>query len=296
MHRNGMDFVPYKTYISFIFLVIVMLYKHGIWRQCAITLKIVMAIGSVVSVHWKSLGSDIPWSFFFTIATLVHFICAEHRTVRGVTPDAWCKLAIRVDYATQYLVALWILVRPFTEHAWLLWCCIIATSSHPWTFAAHKHHTLYIVPTSLTVYTVVMFPDVQHIALLLATAYSGLRYARALKRSQLSTTSHACATIRHLAGLDAVIHIVEALLLWYLRCAHRFPHAFRWSPVLTGCVATVGACVWAHVNTRDTVVSRNSIIQSLPEYHFIATSLAAAKKCHVCVEHLTSLDMESSFR
>lgn len=276
-----------------------MLYKHGIWRQCALTLKIVMAIGSVVSMHWESLGSDIPWSFFFTIVALVHFICAEHRTVRGVTPDVWCKLAIRADYATQYLVALWILVRPFTEHAWLLWCCIIVASSNPWTFTAHNHHTLYIVPTSLVVYTVCLIGDIeltQLAALLFATAYSGLRYARAIKRSQLPTTSHACAAIRHLAGLDAAIHIVEALFLWYLRCAHRFPHAFRWSPVLTGCVTLTGACLWAHVNTRDTVVSRNSIIQSLPEYHFIATSLAAAKKCHVCVEHLTSLDMESSFR
>ena len=270
--------------------------KHGIWRQCAIALKIVMAVGSVVSIHWESLGSDIPWSFFFIFMTAVHFFTAEHRTVRGVTPDVWCKLTIRLDYTIQCLVALWILARPFTEHAWLLWFLGVAASSHPWAFAAHKHHVRHILPASLVIYTVVMFPDVEIYTVLWAAIYCALRHVRAIKRVQLPSTSHACATIRQLAGLDATMHVVEALLLWYLRCAHRFPYAFRWSPVLTGCVAVAGACLWAHVNTRDTVVSRNSIIQSLPEHHFIATSLAAAKKCDICIQHLTSLDMESSFR
>ena len=259
--------------------------KQGIWCQCILCFKITLAVSSFFSWHWVSLYSDLMWTLFFSGTCLIQFCAEEHRTVRGITPVFWCKYAARIEYATRWLVASWTLLRSFAG-GWL-WLLVLVAAGTPWPL-----YQDWLLPVSTVV--LLLVDEGQVVPLLLNVLLAGVLHLRKQEYPKLIGTSHACPTIRRVAAYNCARHLLESVALWYLRCKHRFPYAFRWKPPLIGVLACVGAGVWCHYNTKKTVVSRNSIIQKITT-HGIAISLESASNCPVCIRCLTSLDMESSF-
>lgn len=268
-----------------------MLQKHSTWSQCILFFKIIMTISCIVSIHWESMFSDIVWSFFFACASIIQFFKEEHRTIANITPEKWCKYYIRLNYATRWIISTWIIFK--TSVGDWLWFIIICVACNPWSIQWHSHHGHFIVPGALALYIAwgnfsynLVFTNAIFIIVLFL-------YSKEYKR--LINTSHASKTIKRVAAYNAMVYFIESIILWQIRCAHRFPYAFRWNPVIVGILVTISAFIWCHLFTKNTSVSRNSIIKCLPSSHTIAFSLDSASKCSVCVECLTSLDMESSF-
>ena len=267
-----------------------MLYKHGIWSQCVICLKITMAISCFVSTHWESLYSDVIWTLFLLGTCIIQFFTEEHRTIRNITPEQWCKYAIRLNYGIHWIISSWILLKSsMGEWTWLI---IIALACNPWTL--HFHHKRFILPITLIIY--IAWGDFLYSIVGINIIFILVTFLQAQEYNRLPSTSHASNVIKRVAAYNAILHILEAVILWQLRCMHRFPYVFRWNPLIVGVFICVLACGWCHLFIKNTSVSRNSIIQSLPSSHFIAISLDSASKCSVCINCLTSLDMESSFR
>ena len=268
-----------------------MLDKHGIWSQCAIVLKIIMAISCFVSIHWDSVFSDIAWSLFFSITSIIQFYAEEHRTFQNISPEKWCQYAIRIDYSIQCIISTWIIFNTFMGE-WL-WAVIIILSINPWTLQLYKHHKQYIVPTGIILYIVLY--DYSYNIVFTTLLYTIATFLYSNEYKHLINTSHACFNIKRVAAYKTISYTIEAVILWQIRCFYRFPYAFRWSPLIVGIILAFLAAIWCNMFIKNTAVSRNSIIKKLPPSHFIAFSLNSASKCSICVECLTSLDMESSF-
>lgn len=268
-----------------------MLDKHGIWPQCAIVFKITMAISCFVSIHWESLFSDIAWSIFFIIASIIQFYTEEHRTFQNITPEKWCKYTIRLDYSIKWIISTWIIFNTYVGE-WL-WVFIIILACNPWTLELHKHHCQYILPGATILY--ITWNDYSYAIVFTNCIFIIVTFLYSTEYKRILGTSHACKTIKHVAAYKTLAYVVESVILWQVRCLHRFPYVFRWNPLTVGIIASIGAVAWCHLFTKKTSVSRNSIIQRLPSSHTMAFSLTSASKCSICTSCLTSLDMESSF-
>jgi hypothetical protein len=101
------------------------------------------------------------------------------------------------------------------------------------------------------------------------------------------------APLKQATAAKAVGIVSKTLLLWYLRCHYRFPHVYRWFPVLCSACAVLCAVCWCHCFIAPTIVSHRSVVKAVG--HGLTPSLNAAKGCPVCSSCLTHLDIEDVF-
>ena len=268
-----------------------MLEKHGTWSQCVIVFKIILTISCFVSIHWESLFSDIVWSLFFGCISIIQFFKEEHGIMANITPELWCKWNIRSNYAIHLIISSWMLFK--TSIGDWLWIFVIVFACNPWTIQWHSHHKRFILPCAVILN--IVWGNFSYYLVITNALFILVSFLYSKEYKRLPNSSHACNTIKRVAAYNAMSYFIESVILWQIRCTHRFPYAFRWSPVFIGILVTISAFVWCHLFIKNTSVSRNSIIQRLPSSHDIAFSLQSASKCSICVECLTSLDMESSF-
>lgn len=262
--------------------------KHGVWCQCALVIPSIMALASTMSWQAITLPTDLYWSTILCTTTILQFVAAEHGPF-GATTDTWQRLNAHRAFIIQCVITTW------SMNNW-------AVRTHTLTFAFFcalsffaKNYQRYILVPVFVYRLVAVFADR---AVLGGSWILVLLYWLAERSSEYFfqksiQTSTADTPIKKAYGATVATIVLESAILWSLRCRHRFPHTFRWTPVWASVLCCVIVVAWCSFNIQDTKVSRNAIITQ--RGHNMAASLRAAKACPICQKCLTALDMESSF-
>lgn len=256
--------------------------KHGIWCQCILVGHSILAVACLMSMQNMTLALDVYWSVVFSVVALLQWIAVEHGSTFDIEPVVWQTVSAHVDRFIPILLSAWS-IQTWTATTMpvvaILSAAMTCVPIHPMTSFALS----FLVKTAFE-------PDV---LIVLWIVNGALRWYKQQSRLKMLHTSLAGAPIRHFYGSKALIHFVDALLMWVIRCEHRFPHTIRWSQPCCAVVAIGCAIAYCHSHVAQTRVTRNVIIQSVG--HTIAASLNAAEACPTCSKYLSALDMESSF-
>ena len=257
-----------------------MYYKHAVWRQCASVIPIVMAMASTLSIQSITFSNDVYWATVIWVSSVIQFVAAEHGPLY-FTIDTWQRLLVHRDFVIRCVITTWSLAQlDVSQHLMLIpfFCCA--------GLVLKQQTNVILLPVIL--WDLAVFNVRPWIPL-----YFALAQLRERCLEKMVGTSLACPPIRQAYGFSAATIVVESTVLWSLRCQHRFPYTFRWTPYIASILGCLAACAWCIFSIQNTRVSRNAIIQK--RGHGMAASLDAAEGCPVCCKCLTSLDMESSF-
>lgn len=253
--------------------------KHAVWCQCVIVGMFVLSAATLLSIQNITLYTDIYWSCILWTTSVIHFVVAEHAPVAGISVDKWMQFG-RIQKAVTYVImftwstAAW-------QASWIQWAHV-PVGIIVGIFL--KQHWSILVFT--LVYRTMFTWDVTLVGIALLLAAN-------LQKPTVSGKSMASSQHKQTIAIKAVCLLLEAVVLWLLRCEHRFPHVIRWRPLVVAAVSIATAALWCEYNVMDTIQSNSVIIVS--RGHGIAASLRAAQACPVCMKHITSLDMESSY-
>jgi len=258
-----------------------MLNHQAIWCQCASVLHIVFALTCLASFQSSFIGMNILWCFLFGCSGLVHFICGEHGPAFGISVEKWLKAEIFMEHLNVATIFVWnIPIDSFITR--VIASVVIAIlqkkikNVYSWSFI------------SLCAFiNVPMFYKCVPIAFCVSKLLSDYYFRKINQKSMRSNELK-------LAYMCYAIYIMsEALMLWHLRCFHRFPGTIRWKSIIMGLFSIMMSSLYGYNYCLSTKLSSNAII--IHGGHRMAASLTAAKKCPVCKRHLQTLDMESSF-
>ena len=252
-----------------------MYHKHAVWCQCAAVFTAVLAASSLLSIQHLTLYVDVYWSFVFGTFALLRFIIAEHAPVFGISQVTWLNMHPRT--AVNLVLLVW---------SCSVWQTRLAFLQLPFLAAALRFtHDDVVLLAACAVRTFTAWDGSLVIMVLMVM----------LRRNEPNVVQKSLASReqKYRFFIQATEIVLQSAVLWLLRCEHRFPHAVRWTPVAVGLMCIGVACGWCHLNVARTSVSRNAII--MRGGHGMAASLKAAQACPVCCQHISSLDMESSF-
>ena len=249
--------------------------KHAVWCQCAVVFTCVLAMASVLSVQYLTVGVDVYWSSVLVTTAALHFILAEHAPVGGISTQRWMRL--QPNTLAHAVLLVWSLCRWHTAVAWLHLPGLVAA-------LAVKQANIVLAVACLARLVFAWDACLGVMLLLLAV---GQYKPNVINKSMASREQRQ----RFLAKATQIV--LQSVALWCVRCEHRFPHVVRWTPLFMGLVGLAGAMLFCHVYVAPTKVSHNAII--VAHGHGMAASLTAAEQCPICRQHLTALDMESSF-
>jgi hypothetical protein len=251
--------------------------KQAVWCQLASLTTATLALSAFFSIQPLTWQQDIYWSAVLGWTTLVHFAVGEHRRVAGLSLDSLVTGANCWSNIVDVVIV---------HGVFLHWV---------------PHHCLWIVGAGLVLGSLPQRPYWVALTLCRSPDQLGLLVvlrvlARRWRRQELAATVGQTLASSHLqkaTALQAGGICIEALLLWQLRCHHRFPHRYRWTPVLCSAVVTSCATLWCQLYVAPTLVSHRSLIKSTG--HGLTPSLNAIKSCPTCAACLTCLDIEDVF-
>lgn len=253
--------------------------KHAVWCQCVIVGIFVLATASLLSIQNITFDTDVYWSFILLVTSTIQFIVAEHAPVAGISTDNWMRIG-RIQQTTLYAIMLTWSTVTWQTSSWIQWVHI------PVGMLVGVFVNGHIV---LAIGAVARMTATFDATLIIM----GLLLVTHLKKPNVINKSIVSKEHKQTIAIKAVSLFLEAIILWLLRCEHRFPHVVRWRPLAAATVSIVLAALWCEYNVMDTIGTDRVII--VRTGHGIAASLRAGRSCPVCTKCLTSLDMESSF-
>ncbi len=254
--------------------------KHSVWCQCVLSIPIILSFSTIASTQSITFDMDIFWSLILFTSTFIQFVEAEHGVLYK-SQDFWKTIYDIRSNVILYIILIWTLTQwPMSSYIYSLFITSIVS-------ILTRHKNIYtiavLIPVALSMPNYTIFILMYGISLYLKNYY--------FKKS--IGTSVADMPIKLAYANKTMAIVFESIILWSIRCSHRFPHTFRWKPFIYGILCCIVCIIWCEFNIKKTKVSRNAIIHKLG--HGMAASLTAAQKCNVCKKCLTTLDMESSF-
>ena len=272
-----MDFISKREYILALNIGIDMYNKHAVWCQCVLIGIFVLTAASLLSIQEITFDTDIYWSVILLMTSTIQFIVAEHAPVAGISTDNWMK-AGKIQKTTVYVIMLtWSTIA--WQTSWIQWAHIPVGMLVGVFVKGHLVLAIGVVARMTTTFDVTLI-------------LMGLLLVAHIKKPKIIDKSIASEEHKQTIAIKAISLFLEAIILWLLRCEHRFPHVVRWRPLAAAAVSIVMASLWCEYNVMDTVGADRVII--VRTGHGIAASLRAARSCPVCTKCLTFLDMESS--
>jgi hypothetical protein len=240
-----------------------MFQKQAVWCQCVSTISATLALSSLFSIQTITWYQDVYWSVILLVTTFLNIMVAEH----GLYPELLSSMAAIWSGALTLLMT--------TGNGYSMMAGLILG-------------TLQIDCYFVQLLALVRYPDILSVLILfnVAAEYKYREY-----RQAVVGTAH--SNLKRATAAKAASITSQTFLLWYMRCHNRFPHVYRWTPVVCSlCAFFCGLC-WCHCWVAPTVVSHKAMVKSIG--HGLVPSLAAAKQCAVCAACLTRLDVEDIF-
>jgi len=245
--------------------------KHAVWCQCASVLTSTLALSSIMSVQNITWKQDIYWSVVLVATAFLETTVAEH----GFNPQILTKLSSLWSGMVYMLI---VTGNGGTFH-------YVGSIIGAVVGAVVPQHSYLILCLGL-----VRRPTF-FCCLLVSKLAAEYQYKEKMKMAVGKTTDS--ILVKQALAAKTVGILSQTLLLWHLRCCDRFPHIYRWTPLLCGVLAMGCGIYWCHCYIAPTSVSHKSVIKSVG--HGLTPSLLAAKKCPVCSSCLTHLDIEDVF-
>lgn len=246
-------------------------HKHAIWCQCASLISTTLALSALFSIQKITWEQDIYWTIVLGTTTFLNITVAEH----GFRPESMTKIAAVWSGIVYMLIVT-------GNNSWLSYAGSLIGMAIGAIVPQYSYGILILAlfsyPSGLSI-------------LLIVKVIAEYKYKDFMNSAVGKTTAN--INVKKALGAKAVGIVSETLLLWHLRCHYRFPHVYRWTPV----VYSLGICccgiVWCHYYIAPTVVSRKSVIRAIG--HGLTPSLQAAKECKICSATITHLDIEDVF-
>ena len=275
-----MDFIPKDEYIGTM-ICRTMIQRQAIWCQCALIVHATLTLTCYASIQKMSMDMDIASAVILTMATVIHFCSAEHVETGPITPVAWLNMEKKLE---RFILAIvFICVLPIGAHLYLAVLVLFFTI------------VMYYIPHKaiypLVSLTVIYYAPMVMIPVAIIWTLAKNQYEKWFKET--NGTPFSANEIKMAYAWKSAFILMEAFLLWYVRCIHRFPGTIRWHPLIVACVSSMIGCMYCTYYRLPTTVSADAIIVS--SSHQMAASLTAATKCCHCKQYIESLDMESTF-
>ena len=255
--------------------------KHAVWVQCATTFHIALSWAAATSYQNITFDMDIYWSFFFAIQSFILMSAAEHDNILNISVEKWLTLE---RFRNISIVS-----------TFILWYGSTLSIYSYTAFSMFTTTVLFYIPDYVYYVATIfwLFIHSPYSIGIVSVIWGMSRWLSKKSFQKILQKSTASPLMKEAYGFKSIYIVAEAIILWHIRCMHRFPYQFRWQPVCISAISIPIAMLYCHFNVKKTTVSRNCIIVS--SGHGMAASLTAAQKCPVCKKCLTSLDMESSF-
>jgi hypothetical protein len=251
--------------------------KHAVWCQCANILFIVLSIASWASVQSMTFGIDMFWSVFLTLHAIVIFCAAEHESVFYFSRHSWQAMdEVRVNTIVGAQFACM-----FVDSVSIRMFIVVALTFVQTKIRCHICYFAMNILAGLHSWSL--------LALTMIDSY--LFYQLSTKKNKLTGQKH--TMLRPIYKIKSLCILISGLQLWVLRCEERFPHKFRWYPIIIGVLAIGVGVLHCSYYVAETFTSNNYILGR--SSHLVAASLNAARKCPECKQCLSTLDMESRF-
>lgn len=257
----------------------IMYQKHAVWCQCVVMGMFVLSAASILSIQSITLTTDIYWSVVFLSTSVIEFAVAEHAPVGHISTAMWMKIGFVQKTVVYAIILTWSLYS--WEEVWVQWMHIPVAI----VLGILVQNPLPVL-VAATITRMITVWDSPFVILLVLSCLH-------LKKPNIINTSMASRAQKQRFAIKATAILLETVLLWCLRCEHRFPNIVRWKPLWCAAVAIMSAVTWCEYNVMDTIQSENALI--VGRGHGMAASLRAAQECPICLKCLTSLDMESSY-
>lgn len=252
--------------------------KQAVWCQIASIFTAILALSAIFSVQHMTFSQDIYWSFVLGLTSFFRFTVGEHRCLWGISID---HLTIGAEVWSNIL------------HILILNGLYMNCSPKHFPVVAVLGVAMYTVPKTrpLSALALLRYPDGLTLLLLCKAGLDLTGHhilASTVGRPQNSLQ------LKQATATRAMAIVMEALLLWHLRCQHRFPYQFRWSPVLCSLLLTLVAIYWCHLYTAPTLTTDRSLIKQVG--HGLSPSFNAMSSCPTCAACLTCLDVEDVYQ
>jgi hypothetical protein len=260
-----------------------MWHKHAVWCQCALALHLVLAGAAIVSCQSMTLFVDVYWAIVLSFGTLCQFVAAEHAAFAGMSADQWIRLEKHRALWVHWILALWHIFRGTS-----LATIVLSVLLGGLTFVSVPPFVCFCCAAGIH-----GISSPGYISWIWCVWGLAL-FRRHSREPMLLGKSLASPVMREIQMYKALVILAEGICVWQVRCAHRFPHTFRWTPFFISVCGFILATVYSDRHVAKTRVTHNAIISSIG--HGVAASYTAAQECPVCSKSLNSLDMEASFR
>ena len=254
--------------------------KQAVWIQIAVCCHITFFLACMLSFQTFSFKQDAIWTLLFALTSFFHFTVAEHCDFGKL------KLSTVMDVAYYFDSFL---------HVLMVWGCMVSVN---WT------NLFYMIVMSVCIrkmpqrYSQWVFMVVLLNGINLYTFLVLFSVAMQYKRQQYLKLSvsqcHATIYLKKSVGCQALYVLLQAFILWMVRCESRFPHKLRYTPIIFAACATISAIVYCHYYVLETLVSVTSTISSVNIAHPLTPSLNAIMQCEQCRKQLSNIDLEDS--
>lgn len=251
--------------------------KPAVWCQIASVFTGVLALSAFFSVQQMTLSQDIYWSVVLGLTGFFRGAVGEHRRLWGISIH---QLVVGADVWTNILNIL------------ILNGLYMDCMPRYFPGVAVVGVAVYWVPQARPVLalSLLRYPDGLTLLLLGKMA---LDYSLRLVVASTVGKTHNSIHLKQATAIRTVAILLEALLLWHLRCQHRFPYRYRWSPVFCSALLTSCVVLWCHWYIAPTLTEARSIVKQTG--HGLTPSFNAIQNCPTCAACLTCLDIEEVY-
>lgn len=251
--------------------------KQSAWCQIASVFTAVLALSAFFSMQYLTLTQDIYWSAVLGLTSFFRFAAGRHRRLWKLSID---HLMLGATVWTNVL------------HILILNCLYTNCTPRHFPVVVGLGVAMSWAPKVRPVLalSLLRYPDGLTLLLLCLMGAD-----HAFRRAMASTVGRPqnSVQLKQATAVQSVSNVLEALLLWHLRCQHRFPYQYRWSPIFCSTVLTIGVALWCHWYLAPTLTTERSIVKRIG--HGLAPSFDAIQSCPTCAACLTCLDIEEVY-
>ena len=254
--------------------------KQAVWIQTAVCCHITFFLACMLSFQTFSFKQDAIWTLLFALTSFFHFTVAEHCDFGKLKLSTIMNVAYYFD---SFL------------HVLIVFGCFISVNWTNLLFLFIFSVCLRKIPQrySQWVFMVILLNGIQLYTFLVLFSVA-MQYKRRQYLNKSVSHCHATIYLKKSVACQAVYVLLQAFILWMVRCESRFPHKLRYTPLIIAMVITICATIHCHYNVLETFVSVTSSIKSVNPYHPLTPSMNAIMQCEECRKHLSNIDVEDS--
>ena len=254
--------------------------KQAVWIQMAVCCHITFFSACILSFQNISFKQDAIWTLLFALTSFNHFMVAEHQGLGKLKLSTVMDVAYYFDSFLHVLMVFGCLISVNWTNLFYIFICSVCIRKMPERY-------------SQWVFMVILLNGIQLYTFLVLICVA-LQYKRQQYLKLTVTQCHATIYLKKSVACQAVYVLLQAFILWMVRCDSRFPHKLRYTPLIFAACATIFATIHCHYNVLETFVSVTSSIKSVNINHPLTPSMNAIMQCEQCRKQLSNIDLEDS--